>query len=155
MNFTPRKADDDSKTSKVIKYDPVTKYMAKDLITFRPEQDIYEAIDLMLKHKISGAPVLDKSGQLVGLLSEKDCLRVMISNAYHNDPIGVRTVADYMTINVASITPDKDVLDVANLFLSSNYRRFPVVENGKLLGQVSRRDILKAAKDMKSANWKS
>ena len=155
MNFTPRKADEESKTDKVMKYDPVTKYMAKDLITFRPEQDIYEAIDLMLKHKISGAPVLDASGKLVGLLSEKDCLRVMISSAYHNEPIGIRRVADYMTANVATITPDKDVLDVANMFLSSNYRRFPVVENGKLLGQVSRRDILKAAKDMKTANWKS
>jgi CBS domain-containing protein len=155
MNFTPRKAEDESKTARIIKYDSVTKYMAKDLITFRPEQDIYEAIDLMLQHKISGAPVLDVNGKLVGLLSEKDCLRVMISSAYHNEPVGIRHVSDYMTINVATISPDKDVLDVANLFLSSNYRRFPVVENGKLLGQVSRRDILKAAKDLKTNTWKS
>ncbi len=155
MNFTPRKADEDSKTAKIMKYESVTKYMARDLITFRPEQDIYEAIDLMLKHKISGAPVLDSSGKLVGLLSEKDCLRVMISSAYHNEPVGIRRVADYMTINVATISPDKDVLDVANLFLSSNYRRFPVVENGKLLGQVSRRDILRAANDIKTASWKA
>lgn len=153
MNFTPRKAEDESKTAKLIKYEPVTKYMAKDLITFRPEQDIYEAIDLMLKHKISGAPVLDANGKLIGLLSEKDCLRVMISSAYHNEPVGIRCVADYMTVNVATITPDKDVLDVANMFLSSNYRRFPVVENDKLLGQVSRRDILRAAKDLKASTW--
>ncbi len=155
MNFTPRKADDDSKVAKIMKYESVTKYMAKDLITFRPEQDIYEAIDLMLKHKISGAPVLDSSAKLVGLLSEKDCLRVMISSAYHNEPIGIRRVADYMTVSVATISPDKDVLDVANLFLGSNYRRFPVVENGKLLGQVSRRDILRAANDIKTASWKA
>lgn len=154
MNFTPRKADDDSKVAKIMKYESVTKYMAKDLITFRPEQDIYEAIDLMLKHKISGAPVLDSNAKLVGLLSEKDCLRVMISSAYHNEPIGIRRVADYMTVSVATISPDKDVLDVANLFLGSNYRRFPVVENGKLLGQVSRRDILRAANDIKTASWK-
>jgi CBS domain-containing protein len=155
MNFTPRKADDDSKVAKIMKYESVTKYMAKDLITFRPEQDIYEAIDLMLKHKISGAPVLDSNAKLVGLLSEKDCLRVMISSAYHNEPIGIRRVADYMTVSVATISPDKDVLDVANLFLGSNYRRFPVVENGKLLGQVSRRDILRAANDIKTASWKA
>ncbi|MCU0392789.1 MAG: CBS domain-containing protein [Thermoflexibacter sp.] len=155
MNFTPRKAEDDSKSAKIIQYDSVTKYMAKDLITFRPEQDIYEVIDLMLKHKISGAPVLDASGKLIGLLSEKDCLRVMIASAYHNEPVGTRHVADYMTINVAVITPDKDVLDVANMFLNSNYRRFPVVENGKLLGQVSRRDILRAAKDLRTNTWKS
>lgn len=155
MNFTPRKAEEDSKIAKLAKYELVTKYMAKDLITFRPEQDIYEAIDLILKHKISGAPVLDSRGQLVGLLSEKDCLRVMISSAYHNEPIGVRRVSDYMTVNVVTISPDKDVLDVANLFLGSNYRRFPVVENGKLLGQVSRRDILRAANDMKTATWKA
>lgn len=155
MNFTPRKADEEGKVAKLIKYDLVTKYMAKDLITFRPEQDIYEAIDLILKHKISGAPVLGAGGRLVGLLSEKDCLRVMISSAYHNEPIGIRRVSDYMTVNVVTISPDKDVLDVANLFLGSNYRRFPVVEDGKLLGQVSRRDILRAANDMKTATWKA
>jgi len=135
------------------KYESVTRYMAKDLITFRPDQDINQVIESMLDHEISGAPVLNHNDELVGIITEKDCLRVIIDVAYHNQPLSQSKVEDYMTPVVKTITPEHDVLDVANEFLKSNFRRFPVVENGKLIGQVSRRDILKAAKNIESTTW--
>ena len=70
------------------KYESVEKYMVrlKDLITFHPNQDINEVIDIIIAKKISGAPVLDESGILVGIISEKDCLRIIVDQAYHNLP---------------------------------------------------------------------
>jgi CBS domain-containing protein len=149
MNFTP-KFESDAKAST---HEPVTKYMATNLITFKPDQDISEVIDIMLDKKISGAPVLNEAGELIGMLSEKDCLKLMIHSAYHMDPMSRGKVKEYMTTNVRTVTADKDVLDIANEFLNSNYRRFPVLQNGKLVGQVSRRDILRAAQKLHQTSW--
>ena len=151
MNFTGKRATDDQKN--VQKYENVSKYMARDLITFKPNQPIHEAIDTMLNKRISGAPVLNDDGELIGMLSEKDCLKIIVDRAYYNQPNQKSEVKDFMSTVVATIDISKDVLDVANMFLSTNYRRFPVVENGKLKGQVSRRDIMKATRDLKGTSW--
>ena len=134
-------------------YESVAKYMATNLYTFRPEQGIDEAIDVMLEKRISGGPVLDENGALIGMLSERDCLKIMVDAAYLNYPAGRGTVGDYMSTDVKTIDIDKDVLDAANMFLSGSVRRFPVVENGKLKGQISRRDIMKAARELKGTTW--
>jgi CBS domain-containing protein len=126
------------------RYESIKKYMTSRLITFSPETDIKEAIATILKNKISGAPVLSSEGELVGIISEKDCLRVLLDGEYYDSPSGHGIVSDYMSRNVKTVTIDKNVLDVASEFAHSHYRRFPVLENGKLVGQVSRRDILKA-----------
>jgi predicted transcriptional regulator len=136
-----------------VKTESVKDYMATKLICYHPEQGIYEVIDSMLKHKISGAPVLDDAGTLVGIISEQDCLKEVIDVSYHNLPTSEAKVKNYMTKDVQTIDASKDVLEVAQAFLNSNYRRFPVIENGRLVGQVSRRDILRAAQNMKSATW--
>ena len=107
----------------------------------------------MLDKIISGAPVLSEKGELIGILSEKDCLKIIVDRAYHNHPNQKSTVKDYMSREVATVDIDKDVAEVANMFLSSNFRRFPVVENGKLKGQVSRRDVMKATRDLKGTTW--
>jgi predicted transcriptional regulator len=151
MNFTGKRATNDQKH--VQQYESVAKYMAKDLITFKPDQPIHEAIDVMLSKRISGAPVLNEKGELVGMLSEKDCLKIIVDRAYHNQPNQKSNVQDYMSTVVATIDIDKDILDVANMFLNTNYRRFPVVENGKLKGQVSRRDIMRATRELKGTTW--
>lgn len=152
MNFQGRKADDNSSTTSP-KYSPVSKYMAKDLITFSPDQEIEEAIDIMLEKRISGGPVLNEKKELIGMLSEKDCLKVIVDAKYHNQPNAKNTVKDYMNISVKTIEIDMDVVDAANEFLNSNFRRFPVVENGLLKGQVSRRDIMRAARELKGTTW--
>lgn len=151
MNFTgPREQPEEKK---VKEYAPITKYMATELITFKPDQSIQEVIKIILEKKISGAPVLNDRRELVGIISEKDCLKLLIDEAYHDQHHAKKTVADYMTKNVATVSVTMDVLDVANEFLNNHYRRFPVVDNGVLKGQVSRRDILKAARDIKITTW--
>lgn len=151
MNFTGKRQETDVKEPQ--KYESVAKYMAKDLITFAPDQPISEAIDIMLGKRISGGPVLNEKGELIGMLSEKDCLKIIVDRAYHNHPNQKSEVQDYMSKVVATIDIDKDILDVANMFLSTNYRRFPVVQDGVLKGQVSRRDIMRATRDLKGTSW--
>ena len=150
MNFKG-KAEDTSVKEQT--YDSIAKYMAKNVITFSEDQPIVDAIDVMLDKRISGAPVLSEKGELIGILSEKDCLKIIVDRAYHNHPNQKSTVKDYMSREVATVDIDKDVAEVANMFLSSNFRRFPVVENGKLKGQVSRRDVMKATRDLKGTTW--
>jgi len=151
MNFTGEREKPEDGNEK--KYAPITKYMVTDLITFSPDQNIEDVISIILEKKISGAPVLNDRRELVGIISEKDCLKLLIDEAYHDQHHVKKTVADYMTRDVATISVEMDVLDVANEFLNNHYRRFPVVENGILRGQVSRRDILRAVKDIKITTW--
>ena len=151
MNF--RGKADESVAVQEEGYENVSKYMAKNVIAFDPDQPVVEAIDIMLDKKISGGPVLNEKGELIGMLSEKDCLKIIVDRAYHNQPNQKSTVKDYMSVNVATVDINKDVAEVANMFLSNNFRRYPVVENGKLKGQVSRRDIMKATRDLKGTTW--
>lgn len=157
MNFRPNFTKDNPETDdgkqRRRQYEPVLNYMAGDLVTFHLDQEIEVAIDTMIEQEISGAPVLNDNGELSGIITEQDCLRLLIDIAYHNQLLSKSKVKDYMTENPVTVSLDQDVLDVANLFLKTNFRRFPVVENGKLVGQVSRRDILRAAKEIESASW--
>lgn len=152
MNFTGKRQETNTKGPQ--KYESVAKYMARELITFRPDQPVVDAIDTMLTQRISGGPVLNEKDELIGMISEKDCLKIIVDRAYHNQPNQQNTVQDYMSKVVATIEIDKDILDVANMFLSTNYRRFPVVDsNGVLKGQVSRRDIMRAVRELKGTSW--
>jgi predicted transcriptional regulator len=149
------KQNPDKKTQQknVVKSESVTKYMAKNLITFTPDTDISEVIESLLDNRISGAPVLNKKGEVVGLIDDKDCLRVLIDGVYHNQPIS-NTVESYMTSVMKTISVDSDIIDVADIFLHSPFKRLLVLDTaGKLVGQVSRRDILRAIKIMNSTTW--
>jgi len=124
----------------------VRDFMAKDLVVFTPEMDIYAAIDELVKSGISGAPIVDGDRKLVGIISQKDCLRTLANGVFHNAPAG--PVSEYMTEAVMSIGPDMDIFTVADLFLNNVYRRIPVVENEVVIGQISRRDVLRAIQHM-------
>lgn len=119
----------------------VADIMATDLITFSPEMNIHEAIRTLLDERISGAPVVDAEGKLVGVLSKKDCLKIVFSTQYHHDWGG--PVRDFMSAPVETLDSDLDVVSAAQAFLESHFRRFPVLRDGKLVGQISRYDILK------------
>jgi CBS domain-containing protein len=142
----------DAKTNpSEVQYETIEKYMVplSDIITFKPDQPIQDVIDIIVNKKISGAPVLDDQQHLVGLISEKDCLRLIVDQAYHNMPAETRKVSDYMTAKVQTLSPKTNVVEAAMAFLNSPIRRFPIVENGMLVGQVSRRHILQAAQNLK------
>ena len=116
--------------------------MARRLITFTPEMDIMTAMQALLKKHISGAPVVDADGHLVGVLSKKDCLRVVFTASYHKEWGG--SVGDYMTREVETMDADTDLVSAAKKFVEVSYRRYPVMSGGRLVGQVSRYDILQA-----------
>ena len=155
MNFKPEMKSKEELAGALPKYELVTWYMVRssDMITFHPDQTIQEVIDIIINKRISGAPVLDENRKLVGIISEKDCLKVIVDQAYHNLPMSNRKVSDYMTAKVKTLSPDSNVVEAANEFLNTAIRRLPIVENGVLLGQVSRRDILKAAKNINATTW--
>lgn len=132
-------------------YETIEKYMVplSNMVTFKPDQPIQDVIATIVNKKISGAPVLDDQHHLVGMISEKDCLRIIVDQAYYNMPAETRKVSDYMTPKVQTLSPKTNVVEAAIQFLNSPIRRFPVVENGMLIGQVSRRHILEAAQNIK------
>ena len=123
----------------------VDDYMARDLITVMPGDDIHTAVRLLLDERISGAPVVDPRGQLVGVLSKGDCLEVVYSTSYHQEWGG--RVEDYMSKQVTTIESGTDIIKAADMFMSSTFRRFPILENGRMTGQISRADILRALED--------
>ena len=116
--------------------------MTKKLITFTPETQVLNAINTLISYRISGAPVLDEEGNLMGMLSEIDCMETFVQSAYHNEMGGL--VKDFMSTEVKSISSSMGIVDLAEYFLETHFRRLPVVDNGKLVGQVSRRDVLRA-----------
>lgn len=121
----------------------VQDYMTRSLVTFHPETDLFEAINTLLKHRISGAPVVDNDGKLVGLISEVDCLRAILTLTYHEEEVG-GCVADCMTKAVETISYDANIIEVAKIFIDKGRRRLPVIQGDKLVGQISRSDILRA-----------
>jgi len=124
----------------------VRDFMAQKPITFKEDTDLYTAIDTLVENGISGAPVVDDRMQLVGILSQKDCIQILADGAFNPRPAG--PVRDYMTEVVMTIDPDADIFTVADLFLNNVYRRVPVVEDGKVVGQISRRDVLRAIQEL-------
>ena len=120
----------------------IKEFMAKELITFQLDTPIETAMESFLTNKISGAPVLDKQGNLVGVLSEKDCMRTLFEATYYNNLGGF--VNEYMSTDLKTINIHDTLSNVANQFIKSRFRRFPVVEGEKLVGQISRRDVLRA-----------
>lgn len=120
----------------------VADIMATRLVCFTPETDIHDAIHVLLEERLSGAPVVDASGALVGMLSKKDCLKIVFSSSYHGDRGG--PVREYMSAPVQTLDADMDLVSAAQHFLDSHFRRFPVLSRDKLVGQVSRADLLKA-----------
>ena len=118
----------------------VRDFMTTLMVTLRQDMGIYEAIKILLKNKTSGAWVLDENKMLLGVLSEKDCLRIFANKAFNQIPTGL--VADYMSKSMKSLHPDDDLFKVAELFLKNPFRRLPVIEHGILIGQVSRYDVL-------------
>jgi len=124
----------------------VEDYMATELIAAHPEMETYEAIQLLLKHEISGMPVVDDAGKLVGVLSERDCLETLADSRYHELPTAL--VKDLMTKDVVTVGPNTSILEVSNLFVDHRFRRFPVIDGDKLVGQISRRDVLRAIQEL-------
>jgi len=121
----------------------VSDYMTTNLITVSPDTGIEAAVDILVKYKISGLPVVDESGELVGMLSEKDCLSVFINTLHQDGQMG--EVVDFMSDKVSTVEADMSLVLLAEKFVKQHYKRFPVLnKEGALVGQISRADVLRA-----------
>ena len=116
--------------------------MTRRLVTVTPQTEILRALHMLIEKNIAGAPVVDESGILVGMLTEKDCMQVALNATYHSEYGGV--VADFMASPAVSISPDEGLVDVVQRFIDTSYHRYPVVEDGRLVGLISRRDVMHA-----------
>lgn len=121
----------------------------EDLIaTLEPERDIHDAIEMLLRKKLPGAPVVDDRGRPLGILSEKDCLKSTTAEAFEGLPKG--KVSDYMSKPVETIGLGTTLLEMVNLFLIRPFHYLPVVdEDGALAGVVSRASVLEAIANMR------
>lgn len=121
-------------------------YMTGSLTTLSPDMTLMDAVHVLLERRISGAPVVDRTGNLVGILSEKDCLKAALDASYYGYRGGL--VADHMQPRVETVDDETPIFDVARLFIEGHFRRYPVVRDRRLVGQISRRDVLRALSDL-------
>jgi CBS domain-containing protein len=131
----------------------VSDYMSRNLITFSPDQSVMDVMNILIKKKISGGPVVNEKNELLGIISEGDCMKEISNSRYHNHPMQDVKVKDHMATAVETLEGNMNVFDAADKFLSSRRRRFPILENGKLVGIISQKDVLKAAIEMKGQTW--
>ena len=122
--------------------------MKVDLVTLTPDIEIVRAVAQLLAARVSGACVLDAAGDLVGVLSKRDCLKAALNASYYKQWGGV--VADHMSPDPETLDADLDLVDAAERMIASSFRRFPVTRGGRFVGQISRTDVLQAL----SAQWR-
>jgi len=120
----------------------VKDYMSAHLITFTPDMDLLTAINKLIHYRISGAPVVDEHGTLIGMLSERDFMKIALFTSYDEHPAG--KVSGYMSRTVETVDAEASICEVAEKFIKGHYRRYPVLWEQRLVGQISRHDVLKA-----------
>jgi len=118
-------------------------YMLKNPVKVKADVDLFDAIEAIIEYKISGICVVDDENHLVGMLSEMDCMKAILS-AMYNEETSVGPVREFMTTDLYSVGSHEDIVDVAQEMLKRRYRRIPVVQDGKLVGQITCRQLLRA-----------
>ena len=125
-------------------------YMLTNPVKVNADADLFDAIESILEYKISGMCVVDEHNHLVGMLSEMDCLKAILS-AMYNEETSVGPVREFMTTDIFSVSPHADIVDVAQEMLKRGFRRCPVVQDGRLVGQITCRQLLRAVEEFSSS----
>jgi len=120
----------------------VRDHMTTRLVTLPPDMEITRAVHLLIRNDMSGAPVVDTDGRLLGILTERDFMRVLVQAEYFDMPGSL--VQDVMTPDPEFVGPDDNIFQLARQFVEGKYRRYPVVEHGRVVGVISRRDVMRA-----------
>ncbi len=123
----------------------VKDYMARHLVILQPDNEVLHAVHTLVDHNISGAPVVDKDGKLVGMLTEKDCMQVILDATYYSEYGGL--VSEYMSCDVETMNAEDSIVEAAERFLKKHYHRYPVMDKNRLVGQISRGDVIRALGD--------
>ena len=153
MSVKSFKGNTIKETKKTIQNILVKDYMSRDIITFRKSDSIYFVMQELLNNKISGAPVINKFGKLVGIISETDIMKNIVDSQYYNMPISKTNVSKYMKKSVDCISPNETIFGAASEFIKLNRKRFPVMISDKIVGIISRVDIISAAVNIRSQMW--
>lgn len=117
-------------------------FIEKNALMFKTGTPIKTVVNLLFEHGITGAPVIDENHKVLGFISEKDCIGKLLLAAYYCDQ--VPTVEDMMTRNVITVTPDHKLVDVAQMMIDAAPKLYPVIENDRCVGVISRGDIMQA-----------
>ncbi len=122
---------------------PVRDFMTPNLVTVTPDMELRDAVKVLLDHRISGVPVVDDEGVLIGMLSEQDCLPALVEATRHRGSVG--PVLEYMSTTLVTVLDSISLDEVVTRFMEESRKRFPVLnDEGALVGQVSRSDVLRA-----------
>lgn len=120
--------------------------------TLGPDTPILKAVSFLLRHRVTGAPVVDYKGKLLGIITESDLLR-LISEGVGSKPPKEAKVADFMTSEVVTVPSTTDVYFVAGLFNRNKFRRLPVVDDGRIVGAITRFDLLRVIQEHAPKYW--
>ena len=129
----------------------IREYMDTVVPTLSPETRILDAVDFLLHHHVTGAPVVDSDERLVGIITETDLLR-LVTEGIQGEPPVEATVAEYMTPDVITVPPTVDIYYIAGMFLANKFRRLPVVESGKIVGAITRYDLLRIVRTLSATS---
>jgi len=117
--------------------------METEPLTVGPDDSVFETVQLLLRRKVTGVPVVDEDHRLLGMLSEKECIRALIRAIHYRMPPSF--VRDVMARNPVTVTEETSILTLSDLFVNHDFRRIPVIRGERLVGQVTRIDLLRAA----------
>ncbi|MCK5580948.1 MAG: CBS domain-containing protein [Candidatus Omnitrophica bacterium] len=112
--------------------------MTKDVITVEPDTPISMVVKILAIRKITGVPVIDENRILLGLISEKDVMGLLLEDEHAEE----KTALDFMTKDLHSFGPEDEVHKICEFLLTKPFRRVPIVREGKLLGIISRSDLI-------------
>jgi CBS domain-containing protein len=121
--------------------------MATKVVTLEPDMDVMDAMHTLARHRISGAPVVNARGTVVGMLTERDCIRKVLVASYHGE-LSCGAVAECMSQDVQTVDAGTSLLNIAESFVNTKYRRYPVIHENRLIGIISRQDVLRAALEL-------
>lgn len=127
--------------------------MTTNLVVLSPHADVFSAINLLLKKRISGAPVVDMAGNFLGIFSERSCMEVIVNALYDGMPDA--GLMPFVDTDPPTVAPETDLLTICQTFLDQATRRLPVLDGQRLVGQISRRDVMRYAAESLSATTES
>lgn len=116
--------------------------MRRNPLTIHRDANLVQAIETIMEYKLTGLTVTDEDGNAIGILSELDCIQAVLTALYNEGDPERALVCDAMSTDLATCGPEDNIVEVAQAMLSSRQRRRPVLEDGKLVGQVSSSNIL-------------
>ena len=130
----------------------ISEFMDQVVPTIGPDMQIMKAVDYLLRHRVTGVPVVDSNGNLLGIITETDLLK-LVTEGIRGQPPTEATVAEYMSTDVVTVPPTMDIYYVAGIFLKNKFRRLPVVEDGKIVGAITRFDLLRVVQALSAMSW--